>query len=61
MTMTVLVHTSKREPSVHRLEHFLDPRTSVTLAYEDRRPEHGYSKFSTTDGGLTTLRLQVKY
>jgi hypothetical protein len=42
-------------------EHKLDAKTRITLAHEFRNPDKGYSKFSTTDDGLTTLRLQVKF
>ena len=43
------------------IEHFLDPRTRVILAWEDRSPEDKYGNFTTTNGSLTTLRLQVKF
>ncbi len=43
------------------LEHFLDPHTRVILAWEDRSPEDKYGNFTTTNGSLTTLRLQVKF
>jgi len=42
-------------------QHQLDAKTRVVLAHEFRHPDAGYSKFSKTDGGLTTLRVQVKY
>jgi len=42
-------------------QHQLDAKTRMVLAHEFRNPDAGYSKFSKTDGGLTTLRLQVKY
>jgi len=42
-------------------QHQLHAKTRVILAHEFRDPDAGYSKFSKTDGGLTTLRVQVKY
>jgi hypothetical protein len=42
-------------------QHQIDAKTRAILAYELRDPEPGYSKFSTTDGNLLTLRMQVKY
>jgi len=42
-------------------EHKFDPKTRLTLAHEFRTPDKGYSKFSSTDGDITTLRLQVKF
>jgi len=42
-------------------EHKLDDKTRVILAHDLRDPDPGHSDFSKTDGGLTTLRVQVKY
>jgi len=42
-------------------EHQLDAKTRLVVAHEFRHPDTGYSNFAKTDGGLTTLRLQVKY
>lgn len=42
-------------------QHELDERTRVVLAHDFRNPEKSYSSYTKTNGGLTTIRLQVKY